>query len=95
VTRVFEPGHKFDFAVILEGLQGKRKSTFISILAKSWFAELDGDFEDAKQMVELMQGAWILEIPELSGFARADVRHIKAFISRRTDKVRLAYAAAR
>jgi predicted P-loop ATPase len=92
VTRVFEAGHKFDFAVILEGLQGKRKSTFISILAKSWFAELDGDFEDAKQMVELMQGAWILEIPELSGFARADVRHIKAFISRRSDKVRLAYA---
>lgn len=92
VTRVFEPGHKFDFMPILEGLQGKRKSTFISILAKSWFAELDGDFEDAKAMVEIMQGAWILETPELSGFARADVRHLKAFVSRRTDKVRLAYA---
>jgi hypothetical protein len=91
VTRVFEPGHKFDFAVILEGLQGKRKSTFIETLAKNWFSELDGDFEDSKQMVEMMQGAWILEIPELSGFARADVRHIKAFISRTTDKVRLAY----
>jgi hypothetical protein len=91
VTRVFEPGHKFDFAVILEGLQGKRKSTFIEILAKNWFSTLDGDFEDSKVMVEMMQGAWILEIPELSGFARADVRHIKAFISRTTDKVRLAY----
>ena len=92
VMRVCEPGSKFDFAVILEGLQGKRKSTFISTLAKSWFAELDGDFEDARAMVEAMQGAWILEIPELSGFAKADVRHIKAFISRRSDKVRLAYA---
>lgn len=92
VTRVFEPGHKFDTATILEGLQGKRKSTFISTLAKNWFTELDGDFEDAKQMVELMQGAWLLEIPELSGFQKADVRHIKAFISRTTDKVRLAYA---
>jgi hypothetical protein len=92
VTRVFEPGHKFDTATILEGLQGKRKSTFISTLAKSWFTELDGDFEDAKQMVELMAGSWLLEIPELSGFQKADVRHIKAFISRTTDKVRLAYA---
>lgn len=92
VTRVFEPAHKFDTATILEGLQGKRKSTFISVLAKSWFSELDGDFEDAKQMVELMQGSWILEIPELSSFQKADVRHIKAFISRTTDKVRLAYA---
>lgn len=92
VTRVFEPGHKFDFAVILEGFQGKRKSTFISILAKRWFAELDGDFGDTKQMIELMQGAWVLEIPELQGFSRADVRAIKAFISRQHDKARLAYA---
>ena len=57
VTRVHEPGHKFDTAVILEGLQGKRKSTFISTLAKNWFVELDGDVADTKQMVELMQGA--------------------------------------
>ncbi len=92
VARVFEPGCKFDFAVILQGLQGKRKSTFISVLAKSWFAELEGDMEDPRQMVEAMQGSWILEIPELGGFVRADVRHVKAFISRRSDKVRLAYA---
>jgi len=92
VARVFEPGIKFDFVVILQGLQGKRKSTFISVLAKSWFAELEGDFDDPKQMVEMMQGAWILEMPELGGFVRADVRHIKAFVSRRSDKVRLAYA---
>lgn len=92
VTRIFEPGHKFDFATILEGLQGKRKSTFIQVLGRSWFAELDGDFHDAKQMVELMQGAWIMEIPELTGFGRADVRAIKAFISRQKDRARLAYA---
>jgi hypothetical protein len=35
VTRIFEPGHKFDFAVILEGLQGKRKSTFIQVLGRA------------------------------------------------------------
>lgn len=91
VTRIYEPGHKFDFAVILEGLQGKRKSTFIEVLAKEWFSELDGDYHDTKEMVESMQGSWILEIPELSNFSRSDVRQIKAFISRRFDKVRLAY----
>lgn len=91
VTRVFEPGHKFDFAVMLKGLQGKRKSTFIQILARRWFAELDGDLHDTKGLVELMQGAWILELPELASFGRSDVRQIKAFISRTTDKVRLAY----
>lgn len=92
VTRIYEPGHKFDFAVIIEGMQGKRKSTFIQTLGCHWFSELDGDFHDQKQMVELMQGAWIMEIPELSGFNRGDVRSIKAFISRQRDNVRLAYA---
>jgi predicted P-loop ATPase len=91
VTRVFEAGHKFDFAVILEGIQGKRKTTFIETLAHGWFGELADTFDDRNRMVESMQGAWILEIPELSGFGRADVRQIKAFISGKADKVRLAY----
>lgn len=92
VTRIFEPGHKFDFATILEGIQGKRKSTLIGVLGRRWFGELDGDFHDSKQMIELMQGKWILEIPELTGFGRSDVRAIKAFISRQNDRARLAYA---
>lgn len=91
VTRVFEPGHKFDFVVILEGLQGKRKSTFIKTLARNWFVELEGDLHDRKQLVEKMQGAWILEIPELSGFGKAEIQAIKALFSADHDKVRLAY----
>jgi predicted P-loop ATPase len=92
VTRIFEPGHKWDHAVIIEGVQGRGKSTFIQALGKHWAVELDGDFGDMKQMVELLQGAWIVEIPELSAFSRADVRAIKAFISRQEDRARLAYA---
>lgn len=92
VTRVFEPGHKFDFCPILEGLQGRRKSTFIKILGRDWAAELDGDFADDRAMIEKMQGAWILEIPELSGFSKAEVNHIKAFMTRQEDRARMAYA---
>jgi len=92
VVRVFEPGHKFDFVPILEGAQGVRKSTFFRVLGRHWFAELEGDFHDAKGMVERMQGAWIIELPELQGFSRAEVQTIKGFISRQSDIVRLAYA---
>ncbi len=91
VARVFEPGCKWDTAIILEGAQGRRKSTFIRTLGRRWFSELDGNFHDSKEMVEKMQGSWILEMPELSGFQKAEVQSIKAFISRQTDKVRLAY----
>lgn len=92
VTRIFEPGHKFDYAPIIEGAQGKGKSTFISILAHNWFSELSPEFSDDKKMVESMKGSWIIEIGELSGFTRHDVDLIKAFISRTEDKVRMAYA---
>lgn len=94
VARVFDPGHKFDFLPILEGGQGIRKSTFVKTLAKqrAWFAELEGDFHDTQSMVEKMQGSWILELPELQGFGRAEITTIKGFLSRTTDKVRMAYA---
>lgn len=91
VARVFEPGHKFDFVPILEGSQGKGKSTFIRTLGHCWSVELSGDFHDTKEMVETMQGAWVLEIPELQGFSKADTTILKAFISKTSDKVRLSY----
>lgn len=92
VSRIFEPGHKFDYAVILEGMQGKRKTTFIETLAKSWFGELASEFDNTNKMIESMQNGWIIEIPELSGFSKHDVQQIKAFMSRRSDRTRLAYA---
>lgn len=91
VTRVFEPGHKFDFVPILEGVQGKRKSTFISVLGLNWSSELAGDFHDNQAMVEQIIGSWIIEIPELQGFSKADTNYLKAFLSRTWDKTRLAY----
>lgn len=91
VARIYKPGHKFDFATIIEGSQGKGKSTFIRILGKNWSSELDGKFHDPKEMVEAMQGSWVLEMPELNGFNKSEVASIKAFISRTSDKTRLAY----
>lgn len=95
VTRIFEPGHKFDQAIILEGLQGRKKSTFIETLARSWFAELDADWSDEKLIIEQLSGAWIVETPELQSLTKSEVGAIKAFISRKKDRARLAYARRR
>lgn len=92
VARVFEPGHKFDFVPILEGTQGKGKSTFVRILALDWYSELTGEIGDVQEMVEIMQGSWIMEIGELSSMHRSEVNELKAFVSRTHDKTRLAYA---
>lgn len=91
VARAFCPGHKFDFVPILEGTQGKGKSTFISILGMDWYSELSVDFHDNNKMIEALQGSWIIEIPELQGFSKAETTTIKAFVSRTKDKGRLAW----
>ena len=91
VARIYRPGHKFDFVPILEGVQGKGKSTFIRVLGLHWMNELAGDIGDPKQMVEIMLGSWVLEIGELSSMHRAEVNDLKAFVSRTHDKVRLAW----
>jgi predicted P-loop ATPase len=94
VTRTYEPGHKFDYVVVLEGAQGKRKSTFIEALAGCplWFVEMTGDLGDRKGIVEKMQNKTICEFPELAGFTKADVEDLKALISSHSDTVRFAFA---
>lgn len=91
VARACCPGHKFDFVPILEGGQGAGKSTFIRILALDWPGELAVDFRDNNKIIEAIQGAWIIEIPELEGFSKAETTTLKATVSRTHDKARLAW----
>ncbi len=90
VARVFKPGCKFDYVLILEGSQGRGKSTFIKTLAGDWFGDNVSSFK-GKEAIESMMGQWVIELGELQAFGKAEIENIKAFISRREDRGRLAY----
>jgi len=90
VARIFQPGIKFDEMLILEGAQGIGKSSFLASLACGWFTDNVGSF--GSDSVENMKGKWIGEVGELTQFKKAEVEHIKAFLSRSTDRIREAYA---
>lgn len=92
VKRVFNPGCKFDYVMILEGTQGKRKSTFVDTLAKGWFTDDLKSFDDPRRTVETLKGKWIVELPELQTFSKSEIETIKAFFSRQSDRTREAYA---
>lgn len=92
VARVFEPGCKFDTAVIVEGGQGIGKSTAIKRLyGEEYFGEIDCDLGNKKEVAEQMFGKWALELPELSSMHKGEANHTKAFMSRQHDDVRLSY----
>ena len=89
-ARIFEPGIKFDNMLILEGVQGVGKSSFFRDMAQNWFTDSVGNF--GKDSVENLKGKWLAEVGELSIFKKAEVEHIKAFLSRQVDRIREAYA---
>jgi predicted P-loop ATPase len=92
VTRIFEPGHKFDYAPILEGWTGIGKSWLIMALySEDWFGELSAKLDEKQRVAEEITGKWGIELPELSGFHKSDHNSAKAFMRRTVDDVRMAY----
>lgn len=91
VARVFSPGIKFDNALILVGPQGSYKSTFVKKLGRDWFSDTFTTVS-GKEAFEQAQGAWIIEMAELSGLRKAEVESIKHFLSKDCDQFRAAYA---
>lgn len=91
VKRAFEPGCKFDYMPILEGPQGRGKSTAMAILAgTAHFGNTDFVMGD-KDSMALMQGKWLYEIAELDSFNKADTTRVKSFVTRQIDEFRPAY----
>jgi putative DNA primase/helicase len=90
VRRVYEPGCKFDYMPILEGPQGRGKSTALEILSAPWFGNTDFVMGD-KDSMAVMQGKWLYEIAELDSFNKADTTRVKSFVTRQVDEFRPAY----
>lgn len=90
-ARGLKPGCKADCMLLLEGRQGKRKSTALRILAGDiWFKDDLRDLEH-KDAQEELRGVWILEFAELDALKRAGLARIKRFLSQVADSYRPAY----
>lgn len=90
VARIYRPGCKLDTALILQGLQGMKKSAFFETLAGSeWFDDsLSPSTSDKDEKLKL-HSAWITEWAELeSVFKRKDVAAVRAFLTCKVDKFR-------
>lgn len=92
INRLHNFGCKFDDVVVLMGEQGCGKSTFCLKLAlvDKYFNEIKNIEGD--KAIEAIKDYWICELAELMALTKAkDVEAVKAFLSRCSDKARLAY----
>ena len=96
VQRTYEPGCLLREIPILIGPQRAGKSQLLSNLLPAqfpeWFSDSVNVSDDVQKRVEGLLGRVIVELSELTGFRRAELESLKAFISRRDDgATRLAY----
>lgn len=94
VARVYQPGVKFDYTMILQGKQGLGKSTFLRLLSLNdeWFND-SLDSLDSDKAAQSLMGSWIVELAELKSLARTagGVESVKRFLTATQDKYRVPY----
>jgi putative DNA primase/helicase len=92
VARIYEPGCKMDTMLVLEGVQGLKKSTALrTLFGAAYFVEMVNELRDHKRFVEQIAGKWVVEFAELSAIRKADVELVKAIITMQVDKTRPSY----
>ena len=90
IARAMKPGCKADCMLVLEGAQGRRKSTALAALAgEDWFSDALPQM-GTKDASSYLRGKWIIEVAELEAMRR-EMDTIKAYISRQVEHYRPAY----
>lgn len=92
VARAMQPGVKFDYCLVLEGDQGRGKSTLFRVLGGEWYGETDLDLH-SKDSMSALRGKWVYEIAELGSLARSEATRQKSFFSRQIDEFRPVYGS--
>jgi putative DNA primase/helicase len=90
VNRAYVPGCKMDNMPVLEGPQGLRKTSFLEVLGGEWYKSLPMQFGE-KDFLQAIQGAWLIEIPDMTGFSRREHSSIISTITIKTDEYRKSY----
>jgi putative DNA primase/helicase len=75
---------------VLEGPQGRKKSTALAIIGGQWYGDTDLDLH-SKDSLSALRGKMLYEFSELGSVAKAEATKQKSFLSRQTDEYRPVY----
>ena len=90
VARIYLPGCKCDYTVILEAPQGSEKSTVCRVLGGRWFSDSLPE-TSGKDAAQHLAGKWLVELGEMAVMSKWEGTSLKAFLTRQEDKYRPPY----
>ena len=92
VARIFHPGCKFDYCLVLKAPQGVGKGSILRKLAviEEWFNSSIRNIMTKDALQDLL-GRWIIELEEFKALSKVNDEYAKGFISAATDKFRPPY----
>jgi predicted P-loop ATPase len=89
-ARGLQPGSKVDSVLVLEGIQGTKKSSCFAMLAGAWFSGTPLVLGN-KDSYQITTSTWIIELAELSSLRAGEIEAHKAFLTSAEDKFRPPY----
>lgn len=90
VARAYVPGCKVDNMLVLEGVTGISKTSFLEVLGDPWYKSLSTAFGD-KDFLQAIQGAWLVELADMISFSKREHTQILATLTIRQDSYRPSY----
>ena len=87
IARIYKPGCKVDYMLVLEGEQGLLKSMACNIMAGGYFSDQLPDIT-SKEAFQHLRGKWLIEAAEMHTYSRAAIDHFKAFLTRQIERYR-------
>ncbi len=90
VARIFKAGCQVDNMIVLEGSQGKGKTSLLRAIGGQWYGSAK-EKVDSNNFFMMLEGKLLLEIAELDSFNRAEITRIKQVVSDPVDRYRSPY----
>lgn len=90
-ARALAPGCKVDTVLVLQGIQGTRKTSFVETLAGQWYTTVGNKIIDKDTQMQATE-AWFVELSELASVSKATLHSLRGYLTKRVDQIRVPYA---